>query len=193
MLLQSANEICKICPRVDPVFRLSVIESVSLCKVERDQVIYHEGMTDASPLLFILKGRLRCYYTKDDKDILLEIGQENGFICYPPCWKGPGSVRIESITACKFLSLSMRKWKAIYEANPWEGDKMHNDFLQIDDYKCRKRIELLSMTSTEEKLICLYENFREYRYLPATLKAAFIGVSPHTVRRVLKEMGVEKK
>jgi hypothetical protein len=148
---------------------------------------------DTSALIFILSGKVKCYYTKDDKDILLEIGQVNEILCYPPCWAAPGSIRIDAITNCKFLSLSIRQWDALYATDPREGDKMYKSFLQADRYKCRARIELLSMASTEEKLICLDENFPGYRHLPATLKADFIGVSAHTVRRVLKERDVDKK
>jgi CRP-like cAMP-binding protein len=191
MLQRLLDGFCKICPKVDLSYRLLTSESVRLHTANGKQLIYYEGAA-APSLLFILKGMVKCYYLKEDKYILLDIVQENGFACYPPCWKTPGSIIVEAMNNCEFLSLSMQQWEAIYKTNPSEGDKMHNAFLQENDYKDKKRIEVLSMPSTEEKLASLEENYPEYRNLPATLKADLIAVCAHTVRRAIKDIKWKK-
>jgi len=143
-------------------------------------------------VVFVVRGGLRVYYSKDGSERSIEFFFENSWFTDFESWltKKPSSLGVDALENCEIITISFRDLYTLYDLYP-KCDRIgrliaENTIIRI----CNRSNSLLADTPQERYVKLLEEHPDIIDRVPQYYIASFLGIEPESLSRIRKKISV---
>ena len=142
-------------------------------------------------LYFLTAGAFRLFYEKETKDITLNIGFPNSFMCSYTSYltREPSDFILQALTPCDYLYISHQDLLEIYELTDC-GQQLGRILTeQIFLYLSNRENAFMLKSPTQRYLDLFEEQPRLIQEIPQKYLSSYIGITPQALSRIRAKLG----
>ncbi len=169
-----------------------IAKRLTKSKCDKGETLTSFGKVEQK-LYFLTDGALRLYYEKETKDITLNIGFPNSFMCSYSSFltKQPSDFVLQALTACEYMYITYGDLHEIYELTSCGHQLGRILTEQIFLYLSHRENAFLLKSPTQRYLDLFQEQPRLIQEIPQKYLSSYIGITPQALSRIRAKLGQE--
>jgi CRP-like cAMP-binding protein len=164
-------------------------QKVEYLEIPRKGVILNEGEIE-NYLYFILDGVTRVYFNGHKREVCVDFGFANQFICSFISYKTnkPSALTIQAITPVKLLRIHKSDVEEL-NATSINSERLGRIAMEIlYANKLKREMSLLSLSAEENYLLLIDKHPEVAQNVPVKDLATYLGIHPESLSRIRKKI-----